>query len=327
MFNLIVIGDAVVDTHVQIDNASVECDLDGHRCKLCLDYASKIPITDSFQTIGGDGANIAAGATKLGLKTAILTSLGADSNGQLILEELRKLGVDASLAATDPAVKTRYSVVLNFKGERTILAYHQKRKYDWPKAVPATDWFYYTGVSEGFEDLQEKLLKFLVKHPTVRLAFTPGSYQLKKSLDSVREATAKADVIIINLEEAEKILNTTLAKERSMTALIHKLLALGVKEVVITDGVKGAWAGNMEEIWQMKPYPVEVISKTGAGDAFASAYVSARFYGHDIKHALTWGTANSCGVIGHVGAQSGLLDKERVEAMIKKYKDVKPKSA
>ena len=36
--------------------------------KLCLPYGEKLPIVDSFQALGGNAANVAAGATRLGLK-------------------------------------------------------------------------------------------------------------------------------------------------------------------------------------------------------------------------------------------------------------------
>jgi len=325
MFNIITIGDAVLDTHVKIDAATVECNLDGKNCKLCMDFADKIPITDSFQAIGGDGANIAAGAAHLGLSSALLTTIGNDSNGKLILEELKKQDINTDLTGIDIKTKTRYSIVLNFKGERTILSLHQKRDYIWPKEMPAVDWIYYTGLSEGFETLQNKIIKYLAKHPTVRMAFTPGSFQLKNALNEMREVLKSTDVLIVNLQEAEKLANTTLKNAKSVSAIMHNLMEMGANEVVVTDGANGAWAGNVDEIWYLKPYPVEVISKTGAGDAFASAYISAKFYGHDLSKALVWGTANSCSVIGQFGAQKGLLDKKGMEKMIKKYEDIKPK--
>jgi len=86
MYNVITIGDALIDTHVLINDASVECDINKTNCKLCLDYASKIPITDSFQSLGGNAANVAIGIKKLGLNSTILTSIGDDSNGKIILE-------------------------------------------------------------------------------------------------------------------------------------------------------------------------------------------------------------------------------------------------
>jgi len=323
MYNLITIGDAVLDTHVIIKDALLEKNQTSDS-KLCLEYGGKIPIEDSFQSLGGNSANVAVGAVKLGLKTAIVSSLGEDSNGKLIMDELEKQKVDADLVYTDPKNKTRYSIVLNFKGERTILSYHQKRKYLWPSEIPETDWIYYTSLSEGFEPMQDKLLSFLNKHKTVRLAYNPGSFQLKYALDEVKEVLPHVEMLILNLEEAEIVAGTTLEKEKNVPAIIHKLLLTGVKEVALTDGKNGAWAGNEEEIWQLDSFPVEVVAKTGAGDAFASAYLAAKIYGQDIRTALRWGIANSCSVITSHGSQKTLLDKNGIKKMLAKYSKIIP---
>ena len=325
MYHLITIGDAVIDTHVQIDNASIQCGVDQQNCQLCFDYASKIPISGSFQCLGGNATNVAVGATRLGLNTAIFSSVGNDSNGEMVIDELRKYGVNTSFVDLDIKSQTRYSIVLNYKSERTILSYHAKRKYVWPQNVPPMDWIYYTSLSEGFEIMQRKLINFLDTYPTVRLAINPGSYQIKNALKTLSKIFKKTDILFVNLEEAEKIACLTLAKAKTISAIIHKLLEKGVKEVVITDSIRGAWAGNTEEIWHMETYPVEVVSKTGAGDAFSAGYLSARFYNHDLPNALAWGTANSCGTIVKYGPHDGLLEKKQIKKMIAKFPKIKPK--
>lgn len=325
MYNLITIGDAVVDNHIILDEAEVECSVDKKTCRLCLDYAAKVPVSESFQNIGGNAVNVAIGASKLGLSTAVLTDLGKDANGKTVISELKKYGVDTKLTKLNPKNETRFAIVLNYKGERTILSSHKKKTYSWLENFPATDWIYYTSLSDGFEVLQKNLLTHLKKHPTVRLVYNPGSFQLKNSLNSVLETIKKSDILIINLQEAEIILNTTLQKEKNITTIIHKLLALGTKETVITDAEKGAYGGNAEGIWYMPAFPVKVVAKTGAGDAFSAGYISARQYDHDIADALTWGIANSCNVISSFGSHAKLLEKNNINNCIKKYGDIKPK--
>lgn len=325
MFNLITIGDAVVDNHVVLEEAGLESVLDTKSYRLCLDYAAKVPVSESFQNIGGNAVNTAIGASKLGLSTTILTDLGKDANGKTVINELKKYGVDTKLAKLNPKNETRFAIVLNYKGERTILSSHKKKYYSWPETFPAVDWIYYTSLSDGFEILQKNLFAHLKKHPTVRLAYNPGSFQLKNSLSSVLETIKKSDLLIINLQEAEVILNTTLQKEKSITTIIHKLLSLGTKEVVITDAEKGAYAGNVDNVWKMESYPVNVVAKTGAGDAFSAGYLAARQYDHDIKTALTWGIANSCSVISSFGSHAKLLEKTNIGNYIKKYGEIVPK--
>ena len=322
LYDVVTVGDAVLDTQVQIDDASVECNLDTHECKLCLNYAGKIPITSSFQALGGNAANVVVGLKKLGLNSAIVTTLGADSNGKIILTGLEKANVDTSLVKIDKNVDTRYAVVLNYKGERTILSYHAPRSYVWPKKMETT-WLYFTNLSEGFEQFQAEALDYVKRHPTVKLVYNPGSYQLKNALPAVREFAAASQILIVNLEEAEQIANLTLAQAKSVPAIIHALLETGCQEVAITDAAKGAWAGNEENIYKIASFPVKVVSKTGAGDAFSSGYLAARMKDHDLATALSWGIATSCSVIGAVGAQTALPDEKELSAMLNKYTDIR----
>lgn len=328
MYNLIGIGDPIIDTHVQIDETctEAECHLSERTddMQLCFEYGSKVPIVDSFQSLGGNAPNVLVGATRLGLSTALISTVGRDANGAMALEALKKEKVDTDFVAQDTKNKTRYSIILNYKKERTILSYSNEKKYRWPSPVPPADWVYYTGMSAGFEPIQEKLRGYMDKHSSASLAINPGSYMLRYALPELREAISWAKLLIVNLEEAEKILGSTLEKEKNVRALIRELASLGPKEVALTDGGRGAWAGTPEEVWHLDAYPVEVISKTGAGDAFSSGFITARFFGHDIAHALEWGIANSSGVVQNHGSQAGLCNQKELKEMMKRYSAIKP---
>ena len=68
-----------------------------------------------------------------------------------------------------------------------IIFNHKKKIYSWPKDLPGTDWVYYTSLSDGFENIQKNIFVYLKKHPTVKLVYNPGSFQLKNSFNSVLE--------------------------------------------------------------------------------------------------------------------------------------------
>ncbi|OGH68589.1 MAG: hypothetical protein A3I29_03275 [Candidatus Magasanikbacteria bacterium RIFCSPLOWO2_02_FULL_44_11] len=325
MHDLITIGDPVIDTHVQIaDNqASVQTN-DREESFLCFPYGQKISINDSFQALGGNAADVAVGASRLGLKTALLTTLGGDAGAQLVSTKLQAEGIATDYIMTDPKSLTRYSIILNYKSERTILTHADKRNYAWPDNVGGANWLYYSGLGAGFEKVQKKILQYLKNHSSTRLAVNPGSYMLEHGRAALKDVLLQTDLLFVNLEEAEILSGTTLAKQKSVEALLRALLALGPDEVVITDGEKGAWASTSDEWWHIAALPVKVVSKTGAGDAFASGYLAARFYEHDIKNALQWGIANSSAVIGQHGAQTGLQNKTGLLGLVKKYSSVTP---
>jgi ribokinase len=63
----------------------------------------------------------------------------------------------------------------------------------------------------------------------------------------------------------------------------------------------------------MYPDPAEPVDRTGAGDSFASTFTAAIILGFSPDVALSWGPINSMSVVQYVGAQAGLLSREKLE--------------
>ena len=94
-FDLVSIGDIVTDAFIRINKASVYYDDKTSEEKICLVNGSKIPY-ESVTVIPGVGnsPNAAVSATRLGLKTALVTNFGTDDNGKEILKALKKNNID-----------------------------------------------------------------------------------------------------------------------------------------------------------------------------------------------------------------------------------------
>ncbi|MBU2542727.1 carbohydrate kinase family protein [Patescibacteria group bacterium] len=318
MLDLITIGDSTIDNIVTIDDAKIKCDLKKDERLLCFNYAEKIPIKHMVQSVGGNATNIAVGCKKLGLNVAIVTELGDDVGGFSIKHEMEIAKINTGLLKILKNKETRYSVILNYQGERTILSYYAERSYTLPK-LPKTKWIYYTSLGKSFENLQDKLLKYLFANPETKLAFNPGSYQMKSGLDKIKKILPHVNLLFVNRQEAEKLVG----KKRNTKALINALLKKGVGQVVMTDGVLGSFATTGKEIYFMKSYPQKPKAKTGAGDAYSSGFLSAILYGKSVPEAMQWGTANATNVIMQIGAQKGLANKKQISLTIKKYTKIK----
>ena len=60
-------------------------------------------MTSFAKYLGGCAANIAVGAARLGLKTAMITRVGDEHMGRYVRETLASEGVDVSHVTTDPS--------------------------------------------------------------------------------------------------------------------------------------------------------------------------------------------------------------------------------
>ena len=68
-----------------------------------MSFAEKIPYeTLNIAPAVGNASNVAVGASRLGLKTAILTSVGNDHNGSEILNVYRNEGVATEFVRVNP---------------------------------------------------------------------------------------------------------------------------------------------------------------------------------------------------------------------------------
>src|SRR6185369_12271995 len=140
-YDLISIGDAVIDTFLPLENVEVKI-IDGEP-KLLLPYGDKVPVGESLSLVGGNAANNAVASAKLGLKTAIYVNIGSDHDGQKIKDSLKAEGVDLKYVVKNDQIATIRHIVLDFKSERTILTYHQPWKYNLPD-LDQTRWVYLT---------------------------------------------------------------------------------------------------------------------------------------------------------------------------------------
>lgn len=315
-YDFISIGDIVVDAFIKLskDQADVSTDMDTRRQTLHMPFGSKLEY-DDVEVINavGNSPNAAVSAKRLGLKTALVTSLGQDRNGKDCLEALRNEGVETDYVKLYEGKATNYHYVLRYGPERTILIKHEKFPYTLPDFGVPPRYIYFSSIGEHGIPFHHELATYIKNNPSTKLVFQPGSLQIKLGKDELKDLYAVTEIFFCNKEEAQQILDT---KEQHVPTLIAGIKALGPKLPVITDGPYGAYVTDEHgKSWHMPMYPdpSDPVDRTGAGDAFASTFTAAIALGKTPDEALAWGPINSMSVVQHVGAQKGLLTREQLE--------------
>jgi sugar/nucleoside kinase (ribokinase family) len=317
--DLLSIGDASVDVFLSPTESETLCQIDTKECFIAFSYGEKIPVKNLDFSVGGNAANNAVGAKRLGVKAGLVLTLGDDSVGNQIVERLKVEGVDLTYVIQQPSTGSNYSTVITYGGERTIFTYHAPRSYEFPVSLPVVPWVYLTSMGESFRPFYNHIVDWLKKNPTVKLAFNPGSWQLRSGLNGIGDVLALAYVVFVNREEAEKLtgFDDSHGKEKELLSALGKL---GPKIAVITDGSNGSYVGDGVKFIKAGVLPVDAYERTGAGDAFGSGALSAIIKGRTLDEALIWGTVNSASVIGYTGPQKGLLRAEEMPEWIERAK-------
>lgn len=316
MHDFIAIGDIVTDAFIKLKDASVHCDIDTDKCTITLPFAEKIPY-ESVEEVSavGNSPNASVAAAKLGLKSALVTNLGDDNEGAKCLETLKSEGVDTQFVSVHQGKKTNYHYVLWYEADRTILVKHEEYDYKLP-ALDEPKWIYLSSLGNNTEKYHEEIIEYLKAHPSVNLAFQPGTFQILLGKDELKEIYERSKVFICNVTEAEKILGID---SIDISELLKRTKELGPEIVIITDGTKGAYAYDGTNMWHQSAYPdpKPPVDRTGAGDALASTTVVALALGENLETALKWGMINAMSVVQQVGAQRGLLSRSQIEEYLK----------
>jgi ribokinase len=321
-FDIVSIGDTTIDAFIELHEASVHCNLNHVDCQLCISYANKVPFDNlTILPACGNSANNAIGSSRLGMKNAFIGAVGDDTNGRDILAELKKEKVNTSLVAINKGVPTNFHFVLVFRGERTILIKHQKFNYKLPGDL-STKWIYFSSMAEGTDKFHKEVESFLQKHKEVKLAFNPGTFQMRMGLKKLGGIYKRTEILFLNREEAQLVTQKTTRDIRTLAQAMHKL---GAKIAVITDGRAGAYASDGKTIWFLDHFPGPLIEATGAGDAFGTGFTAAIFHNKTVPEAMAWGAVNGGNVALHVGPHKGLQRKSEMESWIRKHPKFKAK--
>ncbi len=318
--DFVAIGDVVNDEFITLrkDEARVDEDPQTGRALLSMYFGDKLPYEQAdIVNAVGNSSNAAVCAHRLGLKSAIVTNIGDDDEGKLVQDAYKKEGIETLFVRTHPGKHTNHHYVLRYGAERTILIKHEEFDYTLPENLGEPKWIYFSSVGENSLPYHHEIAAFIKSHPNVRLAFQPGSFQIKLGYEKIKDVYEVASLFFCNKEEAQKILHTDAT---DFPTLIHGIQNLGVRTPVITDGPKGAYAIDSDgTIWKMPMYPdpMPPIDRTGAGDSFSSTFtVAYGLLGKSIPEALSWGPINSMSVVQYIGAQKGLLTRAELEKFL-----------
>lgn len=321
MYDCVTIGDIKLDTFVVIHDASLQCHLKLPECYLCIEYGKKIPVQAIDSQVAGSAINVAVGLARMKKKTAVVSVMGKDGTRRMALERMKEEGVDSHYLVTDPKGRSSFSVVLNYKGDKTILASHEPYHYRLPK-LPQTSWIYVCELGAHYSDLYRHLVGNL-KTDHLKLAINPGAVQIEEQKPILYKLLTKSSLIFLNVGEAR-----TLTKLRGSTKIPQILAAawrLNRRHVVVTDGRNGAYSFDGKEMLFVPTFPGKRIEATGAGDGFATGVIGARLAGHTLAEGLRWGAVNAASVVSTVGPQVGLLSRIEIQKRLKTHPSFKTK--
>ncbi|NCS32329.1 carbohydrate kinase family protein [bacterium] len=312
------IGHTTLDVILFVDEGHVT-DIKGGTDELCLPFPSKLPVQKRVITLGGNAPNVGAGLRQTGNEVLLISQYGDDELGKLLQPLLKEWKFD--LTHTFVEGESDVSVILSHQGERTILSYHGGSLYRFPQSLQEVDYLYVSSLGfSACDEMHASVVTYFQKHPNVRIVYNPGKLEVARGFDGEKDLLSASHTVIVNKEEAEEMIgyeSVDTYDDPYMVKLMGEYVLRGVKNIVITDSGKGAYASNgLGNNYHMPIFPCTVVEKTGAGDAFSSGYMTGLIETNDFCKALMYGVSQSTNVVSLPGATNGLLDEDQLRERI-----------
>ncbi len=236
------------------------------------------------QSVGGVGRNIAENLARLGTHVRLLTLVGDDQYGELVVNETKSAGVDVSYI--QKVFDHPTGIYLSVQDETGVMksAISQMAIFDtmdetYPESVieimeTASAVIIDTNISKrALSFVTHKLPRHKLFLDTVSLAKAP------KAADWI----GKFDTVKPTREEAEVLSGIPIHDHGSLKDNGRWFLEKGCRNVIITLGEKGAYAVNNDYEGIVTAQPFAIKAANGAGDAFMAALVNESLATPDIR--------------------------------------------
>jgi ribokinase len=269
-----------------------------------LPLGAKLDVEELYFSTGGNATNVAVTFARQGLDSHFVWALGKDPASHSIMVDMEKEGVHTDLVDQRSEYQASYStVLLSPDGERTILNYHGSvmDKESFANAlhkIDKADWLYPSSLGD-YELIT--MLAARAKELGAKIMLNPAGSELSQP-DKLKALLKDVEVFCLNKDEMQALVG-----EGDLETLVRKGLEL-CPVVIVSDGPNGVCASDGKTIVQAGMYEdVPVVDRLGAGDAFASGFLSEWSRGGSLRDAVILASANSTSVVGQIGAKAGIL--------------------
>lgn len=264
---------------------------------------------------GGKGANQAVSAARSGAQTFFVGEVGKDNGGEMMLNGLKDNGIDVSGIRVNDKVGTgSAAILLDENGQNSILVYggaNQQLSVEdveaAKKQIVDADF-----VVAQFETPQAATLRAfqLAKENGVTTILNPAPAQ-KINPDLLK----LTDLIIPNETESAALTGIIITDETSMLMSAAKFAQMGVRNLIITVGAKGAFYCTQDGYNFIPAFKVDAVDTTAAGDTFIGALSSQlRPNMSNIEKALVYAQRASSLAVQKMGALPSIPTKDQIIA-------------
>ncbi len=268
---------------------------------------------------GGKGSNQAVAASKAGVKTYFISKIGADQFGEMAIKIYDEAKVDYSnvLVSKEHSTGAAAIMVNNQSGTNAINVF--------PGAAGAITNEDIDKAEDVIKSSKIFLTQLEAPKDTVMYAIKKAKELGVKTILNPAPA-AKIDESIFpfidyftpNETEASFYVNHPVETHEDASKAAATLLGMGIKNVIITLGEKGAYFANTSENFSSPIANLSdpVVDTTGAGDAFNGGFAVALTENQNIKDAVSFASATAGLSTTKIGTANSMPIRDEIDKIL-----------
>lgn len=249
---------------------------------------------------GGKGANQAVALGKLGANVTMIGKVGNDTFGQQLRANLSEMNVKDQVKVTEHASTGLAFIMVNDDADNSIVVIKGANGEIKPEEV-SSDWF---------NGVDYVVLQLEIPMDTV-FEVLKQAKQLGKTtflnpapvMPLSHELLSFVDYLVVNETEFEQISGIAYLEPQD---LMKGYEIIGVKNIILTLGKKGAWFYNGEDRFHTPARAVKAVDTTAAGDSFIGGFIYELSKGNSVEQAMAFATEVAAFTVTKLGAQSAL---------------------
>lgn len=264
---------------------------------------------NNFVTIpGGKGANQAVAAARLGANVSLIGRVGRDAFGEQLLANAQREGIDVTHVGRDETVASGVAMIAVDANGQNSIAVASGANFCLTAAHVREAW-------AGLGQVDLLVMPLETKLETIETAVSLANQSGTKVILNPAPAQklpphilAGVDVLVPNEPETAQLTGLPINTQAETQQAARQLLHMGVGNVVLTLGSRGALAltGADGQFTQVDPYAVQVVDTTAAGDAFVAGLAVGLGEGKPLVEAVRFANAVGALAVTKQGAQPGM---------------------
>lgn len=269
-------------------------------------------------SLGGVGRNIADNICRLGINTKLISAVGNDLYGNQVLTECKKYGIDIDDCYISNEIPTSmYVSILNSSNDMQVAISHMD-------ILNKVDIEYINSKHQSISSslaivLDTNLPKDTIDYVTSTYSNIPifvDTVSTAKCL-KIKNILGRFNTIKLNKYEAEALSDMAINNLQDLENCSKYLLSKGVKNIFITLGKDGVFCANNSCSFKIDGVKTNIVSATGAGDAFTAGIIYSYLNEFDIKYTAKISMAASLIALSHENTINPNMSIDNIEKILK----------